>query len=65
MKKKLTKLKTHPIQIIIISVNLALKSINFGTKYFNDHNGQIFSSEIVRQTEIMAILESVTKQTFK
>jgi hypothetical protein len=38
VKKKLIKQK-----IIIISVNLALKSINFGT---NDNHGQIFSSKI-------------------
>ena len=46
VKKKLTKLKSHLIQIIIIRVNLALKSINFGTKYFNDISGQKVLSEI-------------------
>ena len=45
-EKKLTKLKSHLIQIIIIRVNLALKSINFGTKYFNDIHGQKVLSEI-------------------
>ena len=46
VKKKLTKLKSHLIQIIIIRVNLALKSKNFGTKYSNDIYGQKVLSEI-------------------
>ena len=45
-EKKLTKLKSHLIQIIIIRVNLALKSKNFGTKYSNDIYGQKVLSEI-------------------
>ena len=45
-EKKLTRLKSHLIQIIIIRVNLALKSINFVTKYFNDISGQKVLSEI-------------------